>query len=423
MKLTKEEKSWVMYDWANSAYITIMVSAIFPIFFSTLCSAAGIEGDLWWGIASSAATAVVAVASPFLGALADFPGNKKRLFQLFLGVGLLFTLFCAFTENWKTLLVVHILSHIAYLVCNLLYDSFLTDVTTTERMDYISSLGYALGYIGGSTIPFLASIVLVSFGDRFGIGAALAIKLSVIITVIWWGLFSLPMLLHVKQTHGLKNPPQNLVREIWSSVVGTARDIGRNKGILFFILAYFFYIDGVSTVINMATSYGATLGLDTTGMVLALMVTQLVAVPFAILFGRLSRRVGALTMIFAAIIVYFIICVLGTYMGYGVEEGFLTIKQATNLFWLLAILVGTVQGGIQAISRSYYGKIIPPDKSGEYFGFFDIFGKFAAVMGPTLYAVVKGLTGRSSYSIFSIILLFLIASVIMIAGRKHMIKM
>jgi UMF1 family MFS transporter len=200
------------------------------------------------------------------------------------------------------------------------------------------------------------------------------------------------------------------------------KNIIANKGILLFMIAYFFYIDGVNTVIHMATSYGATLGLDGTGMILALLVTQLVAFPCAILFSVLSNKFGTINMIIYAIIVYFFICIIGFYMGYGMEEGFLNNEQALIVFWVLAVMVGTCQGGIQALSRSYFGKLIPAERSNEYFGFFDIFGKFAAILGPLLYATIAAISGRSSFAMGSIILLFLIGGIILFFSKRHLAR-
>lgn len=416
MKLTKQEKSWVCYDWANSVYATIMIAAVFPIYFTGIC---GEAGDFWWGIGTTLSMALLAVCAPIIGALADYKGFKKKLFAGLLALGLIFTLVAGLTDAWQMMLIGYIISHIGFSGSNLVYDSFLTDITTKDRMDKISSLGFALGYIGGSTIPFVFSIVLINFGADFGIDATLAVKISLGITVVWWGLFSIPMLLNVKQGYGLDVPKKGILKGTFSSIVKTAKDIIKNKPMLIFMLSYFFYIDGVGTVMSMATSYGTTLGLGTVGMILALLVTQLVAVPCAIIFGWLSGKFGPITMLLWAIIVYFGICVLGFVMGFGLEEDILTLGQAEMIFWFLAVMVGTVQGGIQAISRSFFGKLVPPERSGEYFGFFDIFGKFAAVVGPALYALVKGVTGRSSLSILSIILLFAVAFAILSSGKKY----
>lgn len=422
MKMTKQEKGWVLYDVANSSYATIMLAVIFPIYFSGVCNAAE-GGDYWWAIGNSIGTFIVAISAPFIGAFADIRGNKKKFFIFFLLLGLVFSVVAAFVDIWQMMLFGYILSYIGFAGSCLICDSFLTDVTTTERMDSISSWAYALGYIGGSTIPFLASIALVMFGEKIGVDSVEAVKYSVLIMVIWWAVFSIPLLKDVNQNYYVERPKEGVFKKTVQSVFKTAQLIVKNKAILIFLIAYFFYIDGVNTVIKMSTAYGNTLGLGSTGMILALMVTQIVAFPCAILFGKLSQKYSSEKMLICAILIYVLICVLGFYMGFGLEEGFLDISGASTIFWILATLVGTVQGGIQAISRSFYGKLIPPQNAGEYFGFFDIFGKFAAVLGPLLYAFVKNATGRSSFSILSIVLLFMLGLIAMLVGKKDFANM
>ncbi len=414
-KFTKQEKSWIMYDWANSSYVTIMVAAIFPIYFAGVV---GEGGDAWFGIGTSIATACVAVLSPILGAVGDYKGMKKKLLATFLLLGLASTTFCALINNWQGLLIGYIISAIGFNGSCVFYDSFLTDITTRERMDKVSTWGYGFGYIGGSTIPFLISIAITMFGPSIGIGEIAAVKMSLIICVVWWGAFSIPILKNCTQKYGSEMPKTNLLGTTFKNLAKSMRRMFSNKALVLFMVAYFFYIDGVHTVISMSSAYGASLGLDTTGMILALLVTQVVAFPCAILFGKIAGKVGSINMLIVSVFIYFFICIMGFIMGFGIEEAFLTNDQALAIFWLLAISVGLVQGGIQALSRSYFGKIIPPEYSNEYFGVFDIFGKVSTVMGPAIYAFVRTFTGRSSYAIFSIIILFLIGAAILITGRK-----
>ena len=422
-KMTKQEKSWIMYDWANSVYATIMMAAVFPIYFTGVASSAGQPGDFWWGIASSGGMIVLAILAPLVGALANFIGYKKRIFLIFLAIGIGFTFFSALSDNWVFLMLGYAISLFAFYGGNLIYDSFLSDVTTPDRMDKISGYGFAFGYIGGSTIPFLISIALITFGSNFGINLTLAVKISVVITAIWWGLFTIPFLKNVKQLYGIEKPKSHpIFRSAFGAVLATAKKIYLDKRLFFFILAYFFYIDGVGTVMRMATAYGTTLGLDATGMILALLVTQLVAFPCSIWFAVLSRRFGTLKIIKGAIFIYLLICFVGFIMGFGLEEGYFGVETALVFFWTLAVLVGTVQGGIQAASRAYFCQMIPPEHSGEFFGFFDIFGKFAAVLGPLMYSVTLGIFGRSSFSIVSIITLFAIALIVLRIGKKHLLK-
>lgn len=498
-KETKQERSWIFYDWANSVYATIIMAAIYPIYFAAVVP----DGDVWWGYGTSIATFTVALLAPVLGAVADYKGMKKKLFTFFLLLGVVFTSVMAISDNWKLMLVGYIFSYIGFSGSCLFYDSFLTDVTTPERMDAVSAKGYAMGYIGGSTIPFLLAIALMML--VLPDNTALAVKLSVVLTSVWWLVFSIPMLKNVEQTHSLGEIPPHFIRTTLKNVLHTFVQITRDKAILLFMIAYFFYIDGVGTVIHMSTAYGSTLGLGTTGMILALLVTQLVAAPCSIWFSKLSAKIGSIKMIGIAIIVYFIICSVGFYMGFSLEavqtpysdcfgQAYSTLSpkaadalrlledngiavlssdtraadfeeladralaeadpavsaelktvlpgvrtavaevlgsgdfelsytralgRSSMLFWMMAVLVGTCQGGIQALSRSFFGKLIPPEKSNEFFGFFDIFGKFAAVMGPALYAVIKSATGRSSFGILSLMLLFAIGGAVLLIGRRH----
>ena len=423
-RFTKEERSWIMYDWANSVYATVVMAALCPIYFSMLAGAAGQSGDYWWGIGTSIGMIIIAVLSPVFGAFADYMGWKKRIFCGFLLLGLVFTAISAITNSWVVLLIGYAVSHIGFAGANLMYDSFLPDVTAEENVDRVSSYGYAMGYIGGSTIPFILCIGLVMLSTFRPdiITEVTAYKSSLSIAIVWWGVFSIPFLRNVRQKHGREKPQKGLIKETFRSIGRTAGKIVQEKRLLVFILAYFFYIDGVNTIIIISTAYGSVLGLDAVQMIVALLVTQIVAVPCSIAFGNLSKKVGSLSLIFFAVGVYLVICFIGFIMGFGLEENLFGIPTAQKLFWALALSVGTVQGGIQAISRSYFTKLVPPQNAGEFFGFFEIFGRFAAVMGPLLYSFTKGITGRSSFSILSIVILFLIALVILISGRKHLVK-
>lgn len=418
-RFSKVERAWILYDWANSIYATNIMAAIFPIYFAM---AATETGDKIYGFAVSAANLIVALLSPLLGAIGDFRGMKKKLFAAFLLIGLGFTVTMAVFDSWQLMLVGLVISRIGFSGSCLFYDSFLTDVTTPERMDKVSAWGYAMGYIGGSTIPFVLSIAILLLMGQ----SVLSYKISILLVVVWWAVFSIPFLRNVEQVYCVDEPPRQLARAAFSNMAKTFRAILKDKRILCFIVAYFFYIDGVDTVISMATNYGTTLGLGTIGMILALLVTQIVAVPFSILFGNLAKKVGAIRMIAVAVSVYFIITILGFVMGFNIERAELAggdveaaIRTSTVLFWVLATLVGTVQGGIQALSRSYFGQIIPPERSNEYFGFLDIFGKFSCVIGPALYSLVYTLTNRPSFSILSVILLFLAGGIALVCGRKH----
>ena len=420
-KFTKTEKSWILYDWANSVYATNIMAVIFPIYFGNVCAQSGADNLVLWSYGTSVATFLVAVLAPVLGALGDHKGHKKRLFMACLVLGVAFTLFSAFTDDYRLLLIGYVVSHIGFSGSCLFYDSFLTDVTTRERMDMVSSWGYAMGYIGGSTIPFVLSIVILFV---LGMDNPLAFKLVIVLTSVWWLVFSIPFLKNVRQVHYVE-ARKGLFRSTFRNLWTTAKDIFTHKRVFLFIVAYFFYIDGVNTIISISTSYGSKLGLDDISMILALLVTQIVAVPFSILFGKLADKVGSINLLCGAVAIYFCITVVGFFMGFNIEqnpgdESALTLSL--TLFWCMAFLVGTVQGGIQALSRSYFGKLIPASRSNEYFGFFDIFGKFAAVIGPLLVALFTQFTGRDSIGVISLAILFLIGEGILFTGRKKIFQ-
>lgn len=420
-KFTKTEKSWILYDWANSVYATNIMAVIFPIYFGNVCAQNGADNLVLWSYGTSVATFISAILAPILGSLADHKGHKKRLFIGFLAIGLVFTLFSALVDSYQMLLVGYVVSHIGFSGSCLFYDSFLTDVTTSQRMDRVSSWGYAMGYIGGSTIPFVLSIVILV---AMGMDNPLAFKLIILLTTAWWAVFSIPFLKNVHQIHSLP-PRKNLIRSTFQNLWTTLKDIFTQKRVFFFIVAYFFYIDGVNTIISISTSYGSKLGLSDISMILALLVTQIVAVPFSILFGKLAGKLGSINLLCGAVCIYFCICAVGFFMGFNIEQhpgedSALTLSMV--LFWCMAFLVGTVQGGIQALSRSYFGKLIPPERSNEYFGFFDIFGKFAAVIGPLLVATFTQMTGRDSIGVISLAILFAIGGAILFGGRKTLFR-
>lgn len=389
---SKQEKSWILYDVANSAF-TMLISTTIPIFFRSLAeqdiSAASATGI--WGLSTSLAVLILAVMSPFLGALADYRGMKKKMFSVFLVVGVAGLLLLSFSGNWVGYLMLVILSRIGYSACNIFYDSMLVDVTSDDRMDRVSSYGYALGYIG-SCIPFAIGIVLILLRP-FGLSTQTATQISFVITALWWVGLTIPLLKNVRQIHYLEQR-ENQVRHAFSRVGTTMKKIRKDPTMLSFIIAYFCYIDGVYTIISMATTYGGEVGISDSSMILALLLTQFVAFPCAILAGRLAEKVGTLKVIRVSILVYCGICLFGYQLDQSWE------------FWVLAVVVGMAQGGIQSLSRSYFGRIIPKKESNEYFGFFDIFGKFADFFGPLILSFCAFAFGSSSYGILGLLILF-----------------
>ena len=380
-KLTSLEKKWVLYDVGNSAF-TLMVSTIFPIYFNSLAESAGISDVnylAYWGYATSICTLIVAILGPTLGAIADTKNFKKIIFSAAMAVGVFGCIVLGFLSSWLWFLVIFVLAKTGYSASLVFYDAMLTDVTEPERMDSVSSHGYAWGYIG-SCIPFVISLVIVLGGGSVGLGTQTSMILAFIITAVWWLCSSIPLLRSYRQKY-FSEAGEHVVRNSFRRLGRTFIDLTKQKHIFVFLLAFFFYIDGVYTVIDMATAYGQALGLDSTGLLLALLVTQIVAFPCVLIFSRLVKKVRPETVITICIAAYFCIAVYAYWLDTQFD------------FWLLAVLVGMFQGTIQALSRSYFAKIIPAEKSGEFFGIYDICGKGASVIGTALVSVLSQLTG------------------------------
>ena len=409
MKYTKLERNWVMYDVGNSALVLLNTSVV-PIYFNAINTGAS-SADLVvaWGNAQTIASLVIAMLMPILGALADYAGNKIKFFLGFFLTGLVLCLAQAIPMSAMAFLTVYVLCTIGLNSSMTFYDAMLPDITTDERMDAVSSSGYAWGYIG-STVPFVICLALIMGGPALGVPTMLATRLSFIITGAWWLIFTLPLIRTYKQKYGRERGPEDtighIVGGVFSEVGHTMREIAHNKTVLVYMIAFFFYIDAVNTVISMSTSYGAELGIDSTQLVVALLVTQFVAFPCAILYGRLAGRFGCKVMITAAGVAYMCIVFFAAFF----------LKSAVE-FWILAILVGMFQGGIQALSRSYYGKIIPKNHANEYYGFYDIFGKTASIIGTFLVATTTSLTGNASLGVLSIAVLLVAALVFLLLQK------
>ena len=390
-KLTALEKSWILYDVGNSAFI-LLVTTLVPIFFNALAKDAGLNEDLYlsyWGYAGSIATILVAILGPICGTLADRK-MKKQFFTVAMLVGVTGCAVLGFVPGWMSFLCLFILARVGYSSSLVFYDSMLPEVTSDERMDKVSSMGFAFGYIG-SVIPFILCLILVLMHGTFGLTVGSAMVIAFLITAIWWVACTVPLLRRYKQTAFVaaeKSPLLDSFRQLGRTI----RDAKKEKHIFLYLLAFFFFIDGVYTIIDMATAYGTALGLDTTGLLLALLVTQIVAFPCSIAFGRLSAKYDTGLLIKVCIIAYTCVVLFAVFM----------VSQWQ--FWLLAVLVGMFQGGIQALSRSYLGKIIPPERSGEFFGLMDIFGKGASFVGMTLVSVVSQLTAGVRLNVFGLTL-------------------
>ena len=399
--LTKQELSWALYDWANSAYSMTITSSVLPMYFKSVAEAGGMSSSnstALWGYTISLSTLVISMLAPILGTIADYKGNKKKFFKTFFSVGVLATTLLAFVpaNNPILLLICYGFALVGFSGTNIFYDAFLVDVTTKERMDKVSSSGFALGYIG-STIPFIISIavVLLSQMKILPISLPIACKITFLITAVWWLVFTIPILKNVNQVYYIE-PEKEPIKKSFERLLKTLKAIKSHKNIFIFLIAYFFYIDGVDTIIGMASSYGTDLGISMVSLLIILLLTQFVAFPFTILYGRLAEKVGAKKLLYVGIITYIIICIYGYF-----------ITTALG-FWILAMAVGSAQGGIQAISRSFFGKMVPKENANEFFGFYNIFGKFAAIIGPFLVAIITQATGQTRNGILSLIVLFVI---------------
>ena len=406
--LNRREKQWILYDVGNSAFV-LLSTAVVPIYANSLLEAAG-ESNIvsTWGYMQTIASLIIALLMPILGSIADVQGMKIKFFIGFFGTGVLACCAMALPLGWVAFLAVCMLATIGLNGSLTFYDSMLIDTTTNDRMDQVSSHGYGWGYVG-STIPFIACIALIFTGpSAFGWSTAACTRASFIITALWWAAFTIPLISSYRQTHYRETADhmRDAVHGTFAELGHTFREISRNKPLWMFMVAFFFYIDAVNTVISMSTSYGTQLGIDSTQLVLALLVTQFVAFPCAIAYGRLARRFGCKPMIMAAIIAYLgIVCFAAFFL-----------RSATE-FWILAILVGMFQGGIQALSRSYYGKIIPKSHANEYYGFYDIFGKTASILGTFIVAATTSATGNASLGVLSIVVLLVVALVFLVLQR------
>ena len=406
-KYTKLERNWVMYDVGNSALVLLNTSIV-PIYFNAInTGASAAELVSAWANAQTVASLVVALLMPVLGSLADYAGNKIKFFIGFFLTGLVLCFAQAIPMGALPFLVAYVVCTIGLNSSMTFYDAMLTDVTTDERMDMVSSSGYAWGYVG-STIPFIVCLALIFGGPALlGLDTMLCTRLSFVITGSWWLAFTVPLIRTYRQRFGKERGEGETLGKIcantFSGLAKTMRSIAKDRTLIVYMLAFFFYIDGVHTVISMATSYGAALGIDSTQLVLALLVTQFVAFPSAIAYGKLAGRFGTLRMIIAAVVAY---CGIVLFAAFA-------LKTATE-FWILAILVGLFQGGIQALSRSYFGKLVPKEHSNEYYGFFDIFGRYASVMGTFLVSVITAATSSANLGVLSIGVLLVVGLVLLL---------
>ena len=395
----RQAVSWAFYDWANSAFATTVIAGFFPIFFKQYWSAETpvTESTFWLGAANSLASLLIVLLAPLLGAIADRGGARKKFLLAFAALGMVMTgaLYGVGKGEWAWAVTCYVLALIGFSAGNIFYDALLVGVAGERKLDIVSALGYSLGYLGGGLL-FALNALMTLYPGWFGLAdAAEGVRVSFITVALWWALFSIPLLLFVPEP-----PAPGRVSGLAAIQAGLAqlrstfREVRRLRVVGAFLLAYWLYIDGVDTVIHMAVDYGLALGFPTDSLIVALLLTQFVGFPAAIAFGRLGERWGPRAGIFIAIGVYILITGWGYFIRHPWE------------FYALAVAIGLVQGGVQSLSRSLYARLIPAEKSGEFFGFFNMLGKFAAVLGPVLMGMVSLLTGNPRLSILSLLVLF-----------------
>jgi len=395
--------SWAFYDWGNSAYSTTVMAGFFPLFFKEYWADPHNpnQSTFYLGMANSIASVVVASLAPLLGSIADQGSAKKKFLTLFSFLGVIMTggLWMVSQGNWQMAVVFYVMATIGFASGNVFYDSLLPGLASEERVDVVSSLGFGLGYLGGGLL-FLVNVFMYLKPEIFGIpDGATAIKLSFLSVAVWWAVFTIPLILFVPEPKNYDSVNiNNAIQMGWIQLIQTFKEIRNMKVVGTFLLAYFFYIDGVDTIIKMAVDYGMSLNFSGESLIIALLIVQFVAFPAALIYGRLGAKVGAKRAIMIGIIAYSVI----TFLGYFITKAW--------HFYVLAILIGLFQGGIQALSRSLYTRIIPAEKSAEFFGFYNMLGKYAAIIGPALMGTISLVTGSARLGILSILLLFILGA-------------
>ena len=391
--------AWAFYDWANSAFATTVMAGFFPVFFSAYWAvgSSAAEGTFYLGLANSIGSAIIAILAPFLGSIADWGSYKKRLLAFFALLGAVMTASLSLLQmgNWPMAVVIYLFAMVGFAGGNTFYDALLPYVASEEKVDFVSSLGYSLGYIGGGLL-FAVNVFMFLNPEWFSIvSQEQAVKLSFVMVGIWWAVFSLPILLFVKEEKSREALPlSQAIRKGMSVTINTVKSFRSLRTISFFLVAYWLYIDGVDTIIVMAVAYGTSLGFPSESLIVALLITQFVAFPSALLYALFAKKVGVRRALQVAIGAYTFIAILGFFMNKPLH------------FYLLAVAIGLFQGGIQALSRSYYTRLIPKGRSAEFFGFFNMLGKFASILGPLLMGLVSLVTGSTRLGIVSLIILF-----------------
>lgn len=383
-----------MYDWGNSAYATVIISAILPVYFSKVAASdlQPAQATIYWSYTITVALLLAAMLAPVMGAIADNTNKKKLFLAINAGVGIVFTslLYYAESGKWLYVCIIFIISNIGFALADIFYNSLLKFVAKPSDVDRVSSLGYALGYLGGGLLLGLCIIYFRTLDDQ-----GLAARLSFLSVAVWWAVFTLPLLFYVNEPLVVnENRGKNLFVSGFNQIRKTFRDIRRYRELFIFLIAFWIYNDGIGTIIKLATIYGSELGLDSMTLIGALLVTQFVGIPFTILFGRLAGTFGTKNSIYLGLTVYTLVSIAAFFMETALH------------FWILAVVVGTVQGGTQALSRSFFSQMVPEDKASEFFGFYGMSTKFAGIFGPLTFALISQVTGSSRLGIISLVIFF-----------------
>ncbi len=402
----KQELGWCLYDWGNSAFATTVMAGFFPVFFKEYWSqgVAATTSTAKLGLANSVAGLIVALLAPVLGAVADRGSRKKKFLVFFAFLGALSTLALFFVArgDWPLAAFIYVLGTIGFSGGNIFYDALLPAIVDEKRIDFVSALGYAMGYLGGGLL-FAINVWMTLSPSTFGLAdAGEAVRISFISAGVWWGVFTLPIIIFVPEAQpATARSLRQAVREGGRQLAHTFRKIRHLKTIGIFLAAYWLYIDGVDTIVRMAVDYGLSIGFESKDLIVALMITQFVGFPSAIVYGKLGERLGAKRAIYLAIVVYLLVVVWAVQMN------------AKQEFYALAIVIGLVQGGIQALSRSLYSRLIPKDQTAEFYGFYNLLGKFAVIFGPILIGVTGLISDSPRLGIASIAVLFLLGGLLL----------
>jgi len=398
--------SWALYDWANSAYATTVMAGFFPIFLKQYWNSGSevTQSTFQLGLANSLAGIIVVILAPVLGAIADRSNGKKRFLLFFAVLGMLMTscLFLVEQGDWVVAIMLYVFATLGFMGGNVFYDALIVDVSDENERDLVSSLGYALGYLGGGLL-FSVNVSMTLWPEIFGfVDKAQAVRVSFITVAIWWAIFSIPVFLFVKEDKLEKNKADgNLIISGFKQLLGTFREIRQLRVVFIFLLAYWLYIDGVDTVVRMAVDYGMSIGFDSNNLIIALLITQFVGFPATIFFGFLGNKIGTKIGILIGLGIYVCVVVWAYFMN------------NVNEFYMIAVVIGLVQGAVQSLSRSFYSRIIPISKSAEFFGFYNMWGKFATIIGPVMMGWVGLVTGSPRLSILSIAVLLIMGAAIL----------